>query len=76
MQMSLIILPEEQKCSPKEQINQCLVQPVFQSLYKGAIVSESTREHEKTDREKAKQNRKAQFLNAKGVTSLQRVTIE
>jgi len=53
MQMSLIILPEEQKCSPKEQINQCLVQLVFPPLYKGAIVSESTRGHKKTRREKS-----------------------
>jgi len=58
MQMSLIILPEEQKCSPKEQVNQCLVQPTFQSLYKGAIVSESTREHKS-------HNLKPKFLNAK-----------
>jgi len=59
MQMSLIILPEEQKCSPKEQINQRPVPPAFQPLYKGGgIVTESTREHKS-------HNLKPKFLNAK-----------
>jgi hypothetical protein len=56
MRMSLIILPEEQKCSPKEQIAMPTsvkhirydrFNPCFELYKREGVVTESTREHKR-----------------------------